>query len=204
MTISNCLTFSRLLLTPLFLVLYLYYEVLGISSQTMPYILLLLLIVSEVTDFLDGFLARRLKQVTDLGKIVDPLADSLAHNTVFLAFSQGVVSLPIIIPFVLLYRDSLISTLRTACALTGRALAARPAGKFKAASQGIAAIFIALLMIPHSTGQLSDHSLHLCSAIAAGIAALISVWSMTDYLWANRSLIKSLLQPSKTESSEND
>ncbi|MBB63874.1 MAG: CDP-diacylglycerol--glycerol-3-phosphate 3-phosphatidyltransferase [Waddliaceae bacterium] len=194
MTISNYLTFGRLILTPIFLLCYLYQNSLGISEQLLPFVLLCLLGISEASDFLDGFLARRLKQVTDFGKIVDPLADSIAHTTVFLAFSQGVVQLPIIIAFIFLYRDSVVSTLRTACALHGTVLAARWSGKIKAATQGVAAFMIVLLMIPHAFGYIATESLHLYATLFASFAAIISLLSLMDYLYVNREMIQGMLK----------
>lgn len=149
------LTLARIFISPIFLFIYLKYEMLGIRLVTLPFILLGLLVLSELSDFFDGFVARKWNQVTDLGKILDPMADSIARISVFLAFTQGFVQLPLMLVLVFLYRDVFISMLRTLCALRGVTLAARKTGKIKAVIQAIAAFAILLLMIPYTTEDLS-------------------------------------------------
>src|SRR5258708_4178403 len=109
-TVANCLTFFRIFISPVFLLVYLQHEAFGISVRALPYALLLLLSISELSDALDGLLARKYNQVTDLGKILDPMADSISRISVFLTFTQPPVSVPIICVFIFLYRDSVIST----------------------------------------------------------------------------------------------
>ncbi len=74
MSIANYLTFIRIFISPIFLVVYLEHDALGITSFMLPYILLFLLGVSELSDAFDGYVARKYNQVTDLGKILDPMA----------------------------------------------------------------------------------------------------------------------------------
>ena len=145
MQIALYLTLGRLLLGPLFLLVYLYYSYLGISFAVLPYVLLALLLVSEISDMLDGFFARKWNQVTELGKVLDPMADSIARISVFLTFTQGIIQLPLLLVFIFFYRDSIVSTLRTICALKGIALAARVTGKIKAIVQAAASFMICLL-----------------------------------------------------------
>jgi CDP-diacylglycerol--glycerol-3-phosphate 3-phosphatidyltransferase len=66
---------------------YLEYETFDISLVTLPYILLFLLGISELSDACDGYFARKYNQVTDLGKILDPMADSIYRISVFLTFT---------------------------------------------------------------------------------------------------------------------
>ena len=179
--------------------IYLEPDFLNISYLTLPYILLFLLGISEMSDACDGYLARKYNQVTDLGKILDPMADSIYRLSVFLTFTQAPINLPIILVFIFLYRDSVTSTLRTICALKGFALAARPSGKLKAIIQAIAAFAITLLLIPHSLGHLSDNALHTASTIIAAIAAIYSLLSAIDYIYANRHYIIKLLIYKKEE-----
>ena len=72
LSIANCLTFFRLFISPIFLFVYLEYETFNISLVALPYILLFLLGISELSDVLDGYFARKYNTVTDLGKILDP------------------------------------------------------------------------------------------------------------------------------------
>ena len=191
--IPNYLTFIRVFISPIFLLVYIEHDFLGISNILLPYVLFFLLGVSELSDAFDGYLARRYNQVTDFGKILDPMADSISRISVFLTFTQEPVSLPIPLIFIFIYRDSVVSTLRTICALKGFALAARTSGKIKAVIQGASAFAIILMMIPHSLGALSTATLHTTSTWIVGAACLYTAFSGIDYIYSNRFYIYKLL-----------
>lgn len=195
MSIAHYFTFIRILISPIFFYLYLEHENLQISATLLPYLLLIILGISELSDALDGYVARRFNQVTDLGKLLDPMADSIYRISVFLTFTLPPIRLPMILVFIFLYRDSIISTLRTVCALKGIALAARPSGKIKAVIQGIAALLVILLLIPFSLGDLSADSLHYFSTWIVGSAAAYSLLSGIDYLVAYWPHIQHSLAP---------
>jgi len=191
--VANCLTFIRIFISPIFLFVYLQHEWLGISALILPYVLLFLLGVTELSDALDGFIARKYNQVTDLGKILDPMADSISRISVFLTFTQPPVNVPLVCVFIFLYRDSVISTLRTICALRGFALAARVSGKIKAVLQGVCAFAITLLLIPHSRGLLSDTALSVTSTLLVLLCGLYAIYSGVEYVYANRRHIRRIL-----------
>lgn len=193
MSLPFYLTFIRVVMSPLFMVLYLFGADWGISPVGVCIILLAILAICELSDFFDGFLARRHNKVTDLGKVLDPMADSLFRLSVFLSFTQGVVQLPLLIVLVFLLRESIITSLRTLCALQGVALAARLSGKVKAVVQATVAFFILILMTVYSHGCLAEESFQLMSFYAAGIAALYTLVSGCEYIFANWSLIKKAL-----------
>lgn len=193
MSIANYFTLSRILLSPMFLLVYWQYSLLGIHFVALPYVLLLFLALSEASDAFDGYVARKYNQVTDLGKILDPMADSMYRLSVFLTFTLPPVELPMILVFVLFYRDSLISTLRTICALKGVALAARMSGKIKAVVQALAALLIILLLIPYSLGLISIEALQYYSMLAIGVTAIYTVFSGLDYIYANKHYIFKML-----------
>lgn len=193
MTIANYFTFVRIFISPLFFLIYLEHNLLGITDQMLPYMLLVLLGISELSDACDGYLARKFNQVTDLGKVLDPMADSISRISVFLTFTLEPVKLPILLIFIFFYRDSVVSTLRTICALKGFALAARTSGKIKAIVQAFAALSVLLLMIPHSLGMLSTDSLHLYSTSIVSLAALYTLYSGFDYIYSNWQYIAKLL-----------
>lgn len=197
MSIANYLTVMRIFISPIFFLIYMEHEWLGISQKVLPYILLLFLAISELSDALDGYIARLYNEVTDLGKILDPMADSIARISVFITFTQPPVSIPLLLLFVFLYRDSVISTLRTVCALRGFALAARPSGKFKAVIQAVASFAIVLMLIPYSEGVLSQSSLQSYSTIIMLITAGYTLYSGTEYILANRHHIAKLLKIKK-------
>lgn len=175
------------------MLVYVEHEALGISSFLLPYVLLFLLGVSELSDAFDGYIARLYNQVTDFGKILDPMADSISRISVFLTFTAPPVNLPMPLIFIFLYRDSVVSTLRTICALKGFALAARTSGKIKAVIQALSAFGVILLMIPHSMDYINDAALQLTSTWIIGIAGIYTAFSGLDYIYANRFYITKLL-----------
>jgi len=197
LSLPNFLTFFRIFISPIFLLVYLQYESLNIPLIALPYLLLFLLGISELSDAFDGYIARKYNQVTDFGKLFDPMADSIYRTSVFLTFTLPPISLPVFIIFVFIYRDSVISTLRTICALKGYALAARPSGKIKAVVQAAASISILLLFIPYTLGTLHAEALQRNSMLIAGGAAAYAFLSGLDYLYANRDYILKLLTTQK-------
>ncbi len=193
MSSALALTLSRVLLGPVFLIVYLYYQDLGIKLQWLPYALLFLAAISELSDLFDGRLARRHNKVTDLGKLLDPMADSIFRLSVLLAFTQGLIQLPLLLVCVFFYRDMIISTLRTLCALRGFALAARLSGKIKAVIQAVIGFFILILMIPYSQGCLDLTVLQEISFYSVSVGAVYTVYSGLEYIYANRKYIKRAL-----------
>jgi CDP-diacylglycerol--glycerol-3-phosphate 3-phosphatidyltransferase len=190
MNIANFFTLLRIFISPIFPILYFQYEWFGIPFAAVPFIMLALLLICECSDIFDGFLARRHNLVTDLGKILDPIADTVTHISLFLTFTQGIVQLPLSIVFVFLYRELFIGGLRTLCALRGIALAARFSGKVKAVMQAVVCISIISLMIPYTKGLISLKTFQNWSFGLATVAALYTVISVWDYVFANRSHIK--------------
>lgn len=187
---AHFLTLLRLIISPLFPILYLGHDYFGISLYWLPYILLILLAICECTDIFDGMLARKRNEVTDLGKILDPMADCMTHTSLFLTFTQGFVQLPILLVLVLVYREFFIAALRTLCALKGVALAARFSGKMKTMLQAIVAFLIIGLMIPYTAGILPLALFQQISLCAVSIAVAYTLLSVGDYIYANRLLIK--------------
>lgn len=199
MSIANYFTFSRILIAPIFLLVYLQHVELGISNQILPYILMGLLMISEASDAIDGFLARRYNQVTDFGKVLDPMADSIARISVFLTFTLDPVRLPMILVFIFLYRDSVVSTLRTMCALKGFTLAARKSGKIKAVIQACSAFIVLALMIFHSQGYMTTAELHTAGTLIVSLAAIYTIYTGVDYIVANWVYISKFFCPPSSE-----
>lgn len=193
MNIALYITVMRLFISPIFLLIYLKHDDLNISLVSLPYALLFLFAISEFSDVIDGYLARRYNQVTDLGKLLDPMADSIYRICVFLTFTLPPVNLPMVLLFIFLYRDFVISTLRTICALKGFTLAARASGKLKAIVQAVAALGVILMLIPFSLGQLSQENLQSWSAYLVSFAAVYTILSGVEYIYANRKYIQKLL-----------
>lgn len=188
------LTIGRVFISPIFLIFYLKYQQLGITLHALPFILIFLLALSELSDFFDGYLARRFNLVTELGKILDPMADSITRLTILLTFTQGFIRLPLLLVFVFVYRDAMISTLRTVCAFRGVTLAARTSGKIKAVFQAVTIFAILILMIPYAWGAMSLLQLQNISLMIVSAAAIYTVFAGGEYIWANRSYIRQAWQ----------
>jgi len=179
---------------PVFVALYLFGEGWGVTGLLYPALLLALVALCELTDIFDGFFARKRNQVTSLGKVLDPMADSFFRLSVFFAFSQGSLQLPLMIVLVFFWRDSLVNALRALCALQGFPLAARTSGKIKAIIQAVATFVILILMFPYATGCLSLVDFQKISLMAAALAAAYTLYSGCEYLWVHRQLIKRALK----------
>lgn len=175
---------------PLFLVVYLFHTSLSLPFVAVPYVLLGILCLCELTDIFDGLVARRANQVTNLGKMIDPMADSIVRLSIFLTFTQGVIKLPLLLVLVFVCRDAVISTLRTLCALNGTALAARFSGKVKAVVQAIAIFMILILMIPYSLGLITVDVLRDTSFYIVLFTAAYTVFSGIEYIYVHKNFIK--------------
>lgn len=184
LNLPNLFTLFRIALSPIFVLFYLYPTSFGISASALPYILLLLLTLCEVTDVSDGYIARRTNQVTEFGKLLDPMADSLYRISIFLAFTQEPIHLPLWVVLLFLYRDMGINALRSLSALKGHALAARTSGKLKAILQASAAYLVLFLLLLYSQGELSQAQLTAWSTWIVFPVALWAIFSGIEYLVA--------------------
>lgn len=193
MNIAHYLTFLRIVFIPFFPLIYLYPHWFKIEQFYVPYFLIFILLVCEITDIIDGILARKKNIVTDIGKIIDPMADTITHISVFFTFTQGVVSIPLILVFILLYRELVVSALRTVCALKGFALAARKSGKIKTITHGTVSFIIVVLMMLNSWGYLSLKKLQSFSFWLVFITAIYSLATAFDYFYSNRKYFKKLV-----------
>lgn len=184
MTLANQLTAARIFLSPIFVLAFMQE---GLWARVAA---LVIVVMSELTDGFDGHLARSRGEVTDFGKLLDPLADSISRLTVFIAFlSVGLIPWWMVLIF--LYRDSAVSTLRTVCAYKGLVLAARPSGKLKAIFQAtvIIAILLARILVHPFPQWFSDALIQQVAWWLVLAAALWTAWSFVDYVAGNRRLL---------------
>lgn len=140
--------------------------------------LLCVMIVGEITDFLDGFIARRFAQVTAIGKIIDPMADSLYRQIVFIGF-HAVGLLPTWMLVILFSRDIIVSYLRVVSEQRGVTLSARQSGKIKALAQGFAQMGVVILFILQDWGVVTDAGRFVVWMFL--IATVVTLWSLIDY-----------------------
>ena len=174
MNLPNALTLGRIFLAPLLVVVLLTkFEgpaVLGVRKELLGAAIFGL---ASVTDWLDGYLARRRKQVTALGQLMDPLADKLLITAALVSLVQMNLA-PAWMVAVVLGREFAITVLRSLAHSRGVSIPASPLGKFKMASQ-VAAV---LLLILANDGMPLFLTL---GRIALWIAVFTAVASAVDY-----------------------
>lgn len=187
MTKADKITMSRILLAPIFFIIYIYHIFPALPTVVL---LWLLFIVMEVSDLLDGQVARAEKKVSDFGKLFDPFADVLARTTYFLCFAWSAI-MPLWILLIILYREFSILFLRMLLSSKGIAMGARPGGKLKA---GIYMVSGTLALFHVSLEMLSlsfpwANALSLTVQVGFIAAAVLSVASFIDYLVQFRKLM---------------
>jgi len=183
MTLADKVTSVRLVLAPFFFVVYLMPKWFGMTpGWTIP-VLWGLFIIAEITDLIDGKLARSRNEVSDFGKLFDPFADTLVRITYFLCFVVDGI-LPSILLLVVLYREFGILFMRTLMMRRGIAMGARSGGKIKAVAYMVAGV----LALAASSAQRIDLSAGIftvlrVSAIAVfAVSVVLSLTSFGDYL----------------------
>jgi CDP-diacylglycerol--glycerol-3-phosphate 3-phosphatidyltransferase len=139
-TIADALTYSRLLLGPA--VFFLLLE----GSGPSLWAALALTVIAEMTDFFDGYAARRANTVSDVGKVADPFTDSFYRLSVFLGLCAA-GKFPLWLFLFLFYRDASNMFLRQLAALRGYALSSRWSGKVKAGVLAVTAWVLVLDML---------------------------------------------------------
>ena len=137
MKISNLLTISRIIFSPVFLIIFFLADYFQQNILIFLVILWIIFIFIELSDFFDGFIARALAQVSEVGKLMDPFADSFSRITYFLCFMIAGI-MPVWIFVIILYRDLLVSFFRLIILKRGKTMGARISGKIKACIYALA------------------------------------------------------------------
>jgi len=145
MNLANRLTLTRLALVPFFLIFTIEDNV---NTRIAALVFFLL---GSLTDFFDGYVARKQKAVTVLGTFLDPLVDKLFISAAFISFVQlQEIYVPAWMVVFIIGREFLITGLRTLAASQGRILGAETIGKFKTTWQIITVITILVVLITNS------------------------------------------------------
>lgn len=138
MKLSNKFTLARALFAPFFFLIYNFPVWLHSDclARVSAFLMIPLLAVFELTDYWDGYYARKNNEVSDFGKLFDPFADVMLNLTVFLcalsSFNPSISSyMPLILFVLIMYREFSQSFLRMVASKKGVAIAARKGGKFK-------------------------------------------------------------------------
>ena len=145
--LPNILSMTRILLVPLLMVVLLTKfegrEIIGLENE---FIALIVFLVAALTDFLDGFIARRRQQVTRLGQLLDPAADKILTSSAFVALVE-LGLMPAWMVVVVIAREFAVSALRSVAALQNVAISAAFAGKVKTTIQ-ITTIAVLIVSTP--------------------------------------------------------
>lgn len=171
MNIANKVTVLRLLLIPVFLVLYYIY---GTSYN----IAAIVFVIASLTDALDGHLARSRNLVTTFGKFVDPLVDKLLTMAAFVVLVEASI-IPAWAVIIIITRELIITGFRTLAADKGITIAASKWGKLKTTSQMIALV---LLLLNNST-------LNIAGVYVFYIAVILTIISGLDYIIKNKEVL---------------
>ena len=135
MNLPNSLTIARMVLVPLLVVVLLTeFEGSRIAGMPKEFVAAVIFGVASITDWLDGYLARRRRQVTWLGQILDPIADKLLTSAAFISLVQLGLA-PAWMVAIIIGREFAITGLRSLAYSRGVTIPASPLGKIKMGSQ---------------------------------------------------------------------
>ena len=185
MNVPNTLTFLRIALSPVFFLSFFADSWFNLPARATAPVILVLFLVIELSDLFDGMAARKLKQETDLGKVLDPFADSFSRLTYFLCFAfKGIM--PVWIFFIVLYRDLGVAFVRLLAAGKGKVLSARLSGKIKAVVYAVAGmagvLYVVFLRLDFEMPFKTELILAPLFYLTGGVA----LWSLADYVLSLR------------------
>lgn len=177
MNLPNKLTMLRACMIPFFI-----FFLLNTSISNGKYIACAIFIIASLTDWLDGYLARKYQLVTNFGKFMDPLADKLLVSSALICFvAMDSIKLPAWVVIIIISREFIISGFRLIASDNGVVIAASYWGKFKTFSQMI----MSILLILH----LDNEAFYVAEQIFIYISVILTVVSLIDYMWKNRSVL---------------
>ena len=174
--LPNLITYGRLIAIPACLVL------LARGDARSSFLAAVIYCVASATDYVDGYLARRLGMVSDVGKFLDPLADKLiVMAALVMMVHLGRVDAWVVV--VMLAREMTITSLRSIASAEGMVISARFVGKMKTALQMVG---LAFLMVHYDyrihLGIFSaDMDLHAVGLALLYVSLVCSIWSAVQY-----------------------
>ena len=184
MNLPNKITVSRLVMTMVFIGLA------AIPRSVENYLLYwrigyVVAVIAGITDFLDGYLARKLDQVTDFGKLMDPLTDKIFTVGCFIVFT-GYGLVPSWITVLILTREFTVTGLRSLAASKGEVIAAKDIGKVKTVLQMLVLAFGGCFWVDWIS--MEGVTYIWVWPFILGSMTLLTVYSGWDYLWRSRHL----------------
>jgi CDP-diacylglycerol--glycerol-3-phosphate 3-phosphatidyltransferase len=193
--LPNAITFSRLLMTAAFVVAVSQRNLTGYGTG------LVLFIVAAVSDWLDGYLARKMGLVTPLGKLMDPLADKILVSAAFVFFTEQKLC-PVWVTALIIGREFLVTGLRQIAIESGHVLAADQLGKWKTTFQ-LAYLITGLIWLTAAHAEKQVAALKWLRQLARPsweggwlqpiflwAAVALTVISGWNYLWGSRNLLR--------------
>ena len=176
MNLPNKITIFRFIMVPVFAVIFL------IQLPWSNTVGLIVFAIACISDFFDGYLARKNNLVTDFGKLMDPLADKLLVCTALVCFVQVRDNFPAWCAILIIAREFIISGIRQLAAEKKIIIMASIWGKAKTVSQMITCILF-ILDIDNSVFTLAEN-------IFVWIAAALTMISLIDYIIKNREIFE--------------
>lgn len=178
MNLPNKLTILRIVLIPIFISLFLYSQ-----SVAGKILCVVFFILASVTDFIDGYIARKYNLVSDFGKFADPLADKMLVTAalICLCFTGSLNPWYVII---ITFREFMVTGIRILAISDGKVIAAGMSGKIKTVIQ----LFAIIAMLIDRIYVLPFYT----SFILMTLAVIMTVYSGAEYLIQNANLFKNV------------
>lgn len=188
MNLPNKLTMLRVILIPVMIIVYLLNQQIG----QMTYLLMgIIFVVASLTDYLDGYIARKRNIVTTFGKFMDPLADKLLVMSALLILADvaakgllGGIWMPFWAPIIILAREFIVTSVRLVAVGEGNIIAASKLGKAKTATTMVAIIWY-FFLLPY----IDSIVIQGVGIVLMALAVALTLYSGFDYVWKNRKII---------------
>lgn len=191
MNVPNRITLCRIILSILLLVLIIFpmekigidfpeFKIANVIINSKYLICGIIFMIASLTDFLDGYLARKYNLVTDLGKVMDAIADKVLVNGVLIVLAvEGFIS--VVVPVVIVSRDIFVDSIKMVAGQKSGAVGASKAGKFKTAFMLVGITLLFFQDIPFSL-----LGVNFVSRTIIMIATVLSVISGIQYYVKNK------------------
>ncbi len=195
MTIPNQLTVTRIILTPIFAIFFL------VNDLTLNQISLVIFLIAALTDWYDGWLARKYNYISELGRFLDPLADKILTSTAFFCFVfVGILNIWMVL--IIVIRDLVITLLRLYGQYKKRTFATSYLAKLKTSIQMIFLYYLLIVFVGFEKGLIgpgfkkySDFLLNKEFIFYSMIfITLLTVYTGIEYFYQNRYTIKEIFK----------
>lgn len=200
MNLPNKLTILRIVMVPILVLVWIFpYAqfnisvpvlqfggVTGVSLSLINIIVLVIFALASITDFVDGYIARKYNLVTTFGKFADPIADKMLVNTVFIMLvSQGTI--PVVPVLIMIARDTIVDGCRLIAMSNGVVVAAGFLGKLKTVLQMCTIILILLNNLPFELYRIPLADLLLWFTAFISLAGGVSYFNqLKEYIFESK------------------